>query len=812
MDSLLQDIRHGLRGLVTHPGFTAATVLTLALGIGANSAIFSVVNGVLLRALPYRDADRLVTLTGGDVDGTFGVSDLERVAYRDQPGIFERFGTYTSGSVNLTGAGNAERLAAAFMDADLLPLLGVSPLIGRNFTPEEDTRDRADVALLSHQLWQRRFAGSDAVLGQGLTIDGRAVTVIGVMPPDFRLPTDFTGVRNNIYFPLASPATPDPRNFHYMQAAGRLADGTTVEGARAQLALVSARLREEIGTLPPTFQARIVPIRDDVLGDVRPALLILLSAVGLVLLIASVNVANLLLARSEERMLEMSVRAALGAGRGRLLRQLFTESWILALIAGALGLGIASVALDVLVSLSPPNLPRVDEIGLDPRVLAFTAGVSLVAGLLFGAAPALGVGDAELQSALRAGGRGGTGGGRRHLRSLLVVGEMALAVMLAVGGGLLVRSFIALQAVDSGMDTERVLTMNLALPSARYGDKVAARAFYRDLLDRLRALPGVEAVGATRNLPMSSNTGDWGIRVEGREEERLPSGRRLWGDWFVVTTDYFTAMGIALADGRLFAAADDAEAPPVVLINEELARRYFPDGDPLGQRFRMSADIDEIYRTIVGVVGDVKQRGLDAETRPEFYLPHAQFPATQTFPVGAMTLVAKTAGDPLTLAAAFRGEARQLDPDVPVAGVRSMAQVVERSTSVRRLNVMLFGAFGLIGLLLVAVGVYGVMAYTVAQRTRELGVRMALGAGPAQVMRLVIGEGMVLSLAGVGIGIAGALALSRVLAGMLFGVGTHDPMTFVAIPIILTVVALAACYLPARRATRVDPMVALRAE
>ncbi len=362
------------------------------------------------------------------------------------------------------------------------------------------------------------------------------------------------------------------------------------------------------------------------------------------------------------------------------------------------------------------------------------------------------------------------------------------------------------------MDTERVLTMSLSLPSGRYGDKVLARAFYRDLLERLRALPGVEAVGATRNLPMSSNTGDWGIRVEGREEERLPSGRRLWGDWFVVTTDYFTAMGIALADGRFVAAADDAEAPPVALVNAELARRYFPDGDVLGQRFKMSADIDEVYRTIVGIVGDVKHRGLDAETRPEFYLPHAQFPATQTFPVGAMTLVARTAVDPLTLAAAFRGEARQLDPDVPVAGVRSMAQVVERSTSVRRLNVMLFGAFGLIGLLLVAVGVYGVMAYTVAQRTRELGVRIALGAGPSQVMRLVIGEGMVLSLVGVGIGIAGALALSRVLAGMLFGVGTHDPMTFVAIPIILTIVALAACYLPARRATRIDPMVALRAE
>ncbi len=408
MDSLRQDIRHGLRELVKHPGFTAATVLTLALGIGANSAIFSVVNGVLLGALPYRDADRIVTLTGGDVDGTFGVSDLERVTYRDQPGIFERFSTYTSGSVNLTGGGNAERVAAAFIDSDMLPLLGVSPLIGRNFTPEEDTRDRGDVALLSHQLWQRRFAGSDAVLGQGLTIDGRAVTIIGVMPPDFRLPTDFTGVRNNIYFPLAPPATPDPRNFHYMQAAGRLADGTTVEGARAQLEVVSARLVEQIATLPPTFQARIVPVRDDVLGDVRPALLILLSAVGLVLLIASVNVANLLLARSEERLLEMSVRAALGAGRGRLLRQLFTESWILALIAGALGLAIASVALDVLVSLSPPNLPRVDEIGLDPRVLAFTAGLSLVAGLLFGAAPALGIGHAELQSALRAGGRGGT--------------------------------------------------------------------------------------------------------------------------------------------------------------------------------------------------------------------------------------------------------------------------------------------------------------------------------------------------------------------------------------------------------------------
>ena len=356
MTSLLQDIRHGLRGLVKRPGFTAAAVLTLALGIGANSTIFSVVNGVLLRALPYQEPDRIVTLSGGDIDGTFGVSELERVAYRNQPGIFERFSTYTSGSVNLTGGRNAEQLAASFIDAALLPTLGVSPRIGRAFTPEEDTPDRRDVALLSHQLWQRRFAGSEDVLGRGITLDGRAVTVIGVLPADFRLPTGFSGSRSEIYLPLA---TPDPRNFHNMRAVARLADGVAIEGARAQLETVSARLIQEISTLPPTFQARVLPVRDAVLGDVRPALLILLSAVGLVLLIASVNVANLLLARAEERMLEMSVRAALGAGRGRLLRQLFTESGILALIAGACGLGIAGVALDVLVGLSPPNLPRI---------------------------------------------------------------------------------------------------------------------------------------------------------------------------------------------------------------------------------------------------------------------------------------------------------------------------------------------------------------------------------------------------------------------------------------------------------------------
>lgn len=513
MDTLLQDVRHGFRGLVKNPGFTAAAVLTLALGIGANSAIFSVVNGVLLRALPYQNADAIVTLTGGDTDGTFGVSERERLVYRDQSAIFERFGTYRVRPVNLTDGGDAERLVAGFIDADILPLVGVSPIRGRNFTAEEDTRGRGDVALLSHQLWQRRFAAEDDVLGRQITIDGNAIIVIGVLPADFRLPTGFSRVRAQLFLPLAQPATPDPRNFHYLQAMARLRDEVTVDTARARLATVSEQLKADIATLPPTFEARITPVRGDVLGDVRPALLILLAAVGLVLLIASVNVANLLLARSEERLLEISLRSALGAGRGRLLRQLFTESWVLALIAGVFGLLVAGWALDALVSLSPPNLPRVDEIGLDARVLLFTTALSLVAGLLFGAAPALSLRQADLQAALREGGRPTTRSGRHRMRGVLLVTEMGLAVMLAIGGGLLVRSFIQLQAVDSGIDTRGVLTMNLSLPSSRYENKVAARVFYRDLIDRVRTLPGVETVGATRNLPMSSNTGDWGIRV-----------------------------------------------------------------------------------------------------------------------------------------------------------------------------------------------------------------------------------------------------------------------------------------------------------
>lgn len=811
MDVLIRDARHALRAFMRSPGFTAASLLTLALGIGANTAMFSVVNGVLLRALPYDEPDRVVVLTSEDVDGTFGISDLERQRYLGQTRIFDAIGTYVTSPVNLTGGESAERLEAAFVDPSALAALGARPALGRVFAAEENRRGTDLVVILGHALWQRRFGADPSVLGQSLAVDGTARSIVGVMPSEFRMPTEFSGGRSELFIPLAPNPVPDPRNFHYMQGVARLADDVSLAVARGEMAAVSAQLRQEIATLPPTFEARLTPVRTEVLGDVRPALMVLLGAVGLLLLIASVNVANLFLARSEERQLDTSIRSALGAGRGRLLRQLFTESTILAIAALGVSLLLAAWTLQALVRLSPPNLPRIDELSIDLRVFLFATGVSLASAVLFGLIPALGVREGALQRALRDGGRSTTRAGGR-MRRMLVVGEMALAVMLAVGGALLVQSFVRLQAVDAGFDRRDLLTVSVSLPSTTYPNKGAARTFYRDLLSDVGGLPGVVAVGAVNNLPMNSSPGDWGIRIEGREEERLPSGRRPWGDWIVTTQGYFESMGIRLREGRTFAAADTADASPVVMINATLADLYWPDGDALGKRFKMSSDIDEVYRTIIGIVEDVRHRGLDAAPRREFYVPYSQFPASQDFPVAAMTLVVRTGGAALSLTDAIRRTVTALDADVPVAAVRSMDEVVETSTSVRRLNALLFGAFGVLGLILVAIGVYGVMAYSVAQRTKELGVRMVLGADRREVVRMLVLQGMGLSLVGIAIGIAGALGGSRFLAGMLFGVGASDPVTLVGVPLLLSGVAFAACCLPALRATRADPISALRAE
>jgi putative ABC transport system permease protein len=810
LDSVLADARFALRSLVKRPGFAAAAVTTLALGIGANGAIFSVVSGVILGDLPYRDADRLVVVYGSDTEGRFGISERERERYAREGQVFRSVGAFESGWATLTGDAEAERVRTGFIDADLLATLGASPALGRGFTEDEDRPGADGVAILSHGLWQRRFAGDSAVIGRTIIASANPVTVVGVMPEDFRLPTAYRGIRSALYLPLAI-GEPDPRNLHYLSLVARMADGTRLADARSYMRGLSRDLREEITTLPETFQAELVPLREDLFGSVSSTLLVLQGSVALVLLIACLNVANLLLARSEGKMHEIMMRTALGASRVRIGRQLLTESLLLGLGGGAAGLALAVGLVRAVRLLNPPGVPRIDEIAVDPGVIGFTAAIAVGASLLTGLAPIVRLGRGDEQVTLRQEGRGRTPGVNRHrLQRSLVVAEIAIGLMLAIGAGLLGRSYGRMAGVDLGFRADRVVTMQLTLPLARYGDAVSARAFYSQLAERARALPGVQAFGGTNQLPLASDPGDWGIRIEGREEERLPSGRRPWADWSVVTDGYLEAMGLELLRGRGFSRADNERSLPVVVINETAARNYWPDGDALGARFKMSADIDTVYRTIIGIVRDVRHDDIGSTDRPQMYLPHSQFPATANFPVGSLTLAARTQSDPLAITGAMRQLVRDLDVDVPVSNVRTMDTVISAAMSVGRFNALLFAAFGMLGLALVAVGVYGVLGYTVAERTRELGIRAALGARPRQLSTMVVGQGVRVALVGVVAGLGATWLATRLLEGLLFGVDAHDPVVFGAMALVLITVAAAASYFPARQATAVDPMLALR--
>ena len=796
--------------LVKYPAFSVAAVLTLGLGIGANSAIFSVVDAVMFNGLPYDNPDQVVAVYGTDMEDRFPVSEMERLRYIDETDVFASVAAYTTGAMTITGQGDADLVAAAFVNANLFSTLGRAPLRGRTFSPEEDAPGPSAVIVVSYGLWQR-LGGTDDVVGSNIVVNGRTRTVIGVLPQDFRLPTDYQQGTASIYFPLGLNPSPDQRNIHYLNVVARLADDIGPAQAQTAMLTVSERLREEIGTLPPTFIAAVVPMQEELFGDVSQTLIVLLVAVGLVLLIACVNVASLLLARGESRARELSIRTALGAGRKRLVRQLLTESVVLGVIGGGLGLLLAMWAVQALVSLNPPGLPRIDEVLIDGRVIAFTFAVALLTSVVFGLAPAFQSAHVDTEQGLRDGSTRTTAGGQRlRLRRALVVTEVAVGLMLTVGAGLLIRSFAELQSVEPGFASERVMTLRTWLPGSRYPDKPAVRDFYSEALRRIRALPGVTNAGATSQLPMASSPGDWGVRLEGREEERLASGRRPWADWIVVTDGYFETMGIALRQGRFTNATDLETSTPTVVINENMAARYWPDGSALGSRFKLSSTIDTIYRTVVGIVGDVRHNGLDTQTRPQMFLPHGQFPATATFAMSTMSLALVTTGEPEAIMGTVRQAFQSIDPDVPIAQVSTMESVVKGSTSMRRLNVWLFSGFGLLALVLVTVGVYGVMAYTVSQRSREFGIRMALGASPQKVRREIVGQGITLAAIGIGAGVVGALALSRLLAGLLYGVGVHDPLTFVTVPFILAVVALLACYLPARHATTVDPATTLR--
>lgn len=801
METLRQDIRYALRQLTGNPGFALMAVLTLALGIGANSAIFTVVNGVLLRSLPFDEPDRLVMLYTEypQDEAKYPLSPPDFMSFHEEADVFSDVAAYSPSTQTMTDTGEPTRIDVGIVSADFFELMGVAPVLGRTFRAEENQSGQTGVALLGDAMWRQEFGADPDIIGRTLTLNGVSREVIGVLPEGFDFPAE-----RDLYYPLTygstfSATTAEGRRGEYLSVVARLAPGVSQGRAEAAVGTLSDRLRQAFPETNEALSIALVPLRDQLLGDIRTPLLVLLGAVGLVLLIACANVANLLLTRAAAREGELAVRAALGAKRGRLLRQLMTESVVLGLLGGAVGLLLAVWGTQALVAMRPEGIPRLDEIGVDGTVVLFTAAVALLAGILFGLIPAIQITRGDLAAPLKEGGRGALSGrGGNRVRSGLIVGEMALAVMLLIGAGLLIRSFLELTAVDPGFRAEQTITYDVSLPASAYEEPSDVRQFYADLLDRMEALPGVESASAVSTLPLAGAGTILTFRIEGRE----PPARGEIQDIVVkvATPDYFPSLAIPVREGRPLNDVDRADAPGAVVINEAAARRFFPNEEAVGERLV----VGPVEAEIVGVVGNVRQYGLDQEVRPELYVSHAQFPAD------AMTVVLRTAGEPSALAGAIRREVRQLDPNLPIEEFTTLGEVVSGSVAQPRFYMALLTLFAAVALLLAAIGIFGVMSYSVAQRTREIGVRMALGARAEDVLRLVVRRALWLALGGLALGLLGALALSRILRSLLYDVGTTDPLTFTVVPLVLMSVAALASYLPARRATRVDPMTALR--
>ncbi len=799
----IQDVRFGLRVLFKHPGFTAVAVLTLALGIGANSAIFSVVNAVLLRPLPYKQPAQLVrlyeSLPGGG-EGSVSVPNLND--WREQNDVFTAIAAYEYSDFSLQNQDQPERVIGARVSPNLFEVLGVAPQQGRALAEGEDRAGNHRVVVLGHALWQRNFAGDPQAVGRQITLGGESYTVVGVMPESFEFPQFRTA---QLWTPLVfSERMAASRGSHAYNALGRLKDGVSLERAREQMTTIARRLEQQYPDAQTGRGVRLIELQEEVVQGVRPALLMLLAAVGFVLLIACTNVANLLLARAATRRREIAIRTALGAGRLRLIRQFLTESVLLSLAGGALGLVLAQWGVDALASLAAESLPRVSGVGLDERVLGFTLLLSLVTGIGFGLAPALQISKADVQDALKEGGNAVNSPRGKRLRAVLAVAEVASALVLLIGAGLLVKSFIQLQNVQTGLRPENVLTMRLTLPATKYDTNQKATDFHRQLLARVAALPGVEAVGEVNMLPVQSFGTNGTIQVEGQPPD--PPERAPLVEFRAASPGYFGALGIPVVAGRNFEARDDENAPPVAVVNQTFAKRFFPNEEAVGKRIRMG----ETWMSIVGVVGDVKQGGLTRAVSPEMFAPYTRplWPGmTQN-----MSLVVRAQGDPAALAPAIKREVLSVDPNQPVYSVYTMEQVLERSVSGRRLNMLLLTIFAVLAVTLAMIGIYSVMSYLVTQHTREIGIRMALGAQPRDVLRLILGQGLWLALLGVVLGAVGALALTRLMSNLLFGVTATDPLTFVVGAALLLLTALLACYIPARRAMKVDPLIALRYE
>jgi putative ABC transport system permease protein len=806
MGTLWQDLRYGFRMLAKSPGFTFVAVLALALGIGANSAIFSVVNTVLLQPLPFEQPEQLVrvyttvprrNLTAGPV------SYLTFADFRAQNAQFEYVTAFSDTSATLAGRDEPEQIDGIVASGDFFKVLGAQAALGRTFTTEEERPD-AQIVVISDGLWKRRFGGDAQIVGQSVTLNGEAVTIIGIMPEGFTFPID----RERVDF--WSPIDPTSeenrqRGSSYLNVVARLRDGATLQQAQAEADAVAARLATEHADTNAGRSFTLISMHEDLVGDLRPALLVLLGAVAFVLLIACANVANLMLARASSRHKEIAIRTAMGASRWRIVRQLVTESLLLSLAGGALGLLIALWGVDLLVASIPSDMPRVSEIGLDRRVLAFTAAISMLTGFLFGLVPALQVSKPDLNEGLKEGGRGSTEGARRNrVRGALVVLEVALSLVLLVGAGLLMRSFVELREVKAGFDPSGVLTASVSLPDSKYGEEAAQAEFFRRVLENLRARPGVHAASAVLPLPLSGSAMMNGLSIEGRPP--AAPGERLTTHTRITSPEYFRAMNIPVVKGRALDERDSKDAPKVVVVNETFARKYFPGEEAIGKRVEITV-AEDMSGEIVGIVGDVKHRSLDAAPDPEAYVSYRQVPS------GYMVLVLKGDGQSAAaLTSTLREAVRQVDSGQALAEIRTMEQLVSNSVARRRFNMLLLGVFAGVALALAAIGIFGVMNYTVTQRTHELGIRIALGAQTKDVLRLVVGQGMTLIVIGVAVGLAASFALTRLMQSLLYGVSATDPLTFAGVALVLASVALLACYIPARRATRVDPMVALRYE
>jgi predicted permease len=802
---LRQDVTHSWRTFRRSPGFAVVALVTLALGIGANTAIFSVVNGLLLRDLPFGEPDRLVRLWGAHKDSGVDRSQLSAgdfIDLRTRQRSFTTLGAFAWGGGTYIGTGDPVRLAGARVDANVFTVLGVRPYLGRTFAVGDDSAGVNPTIVLGFNAWRRVFGGDSAIIGKSVDISGLSRTVIGVLPPTFFFPTM---AEAEIFTPLdLTPLLRDVnriRKFHNLGALGRLRPGTTLAQARSELSGIMRQLEQDFPQSNSNMSVATVDLRDAVVGDARPALLVLLGASLLVLLIACANVAGMLLSRAVSRRQELAVRAALGAGRARLVRQMVTESLVLALCGGAVGLALALGATRALVASAADRLPAASQVTVDVTVLLTALVVTVASGVLFGLVPALAA-SRGIQLALKDAGRGASGGVSRHrMRTVLVTGQLALAVMLLVGAGLLVRSLRHLQSRDLGYSIESTLTFEVVLVGDRYDDPGAQDRFFDALYTRLAALPGVAAVGGSGNIPMRGGAMA-SLAIDGRPE---PAGKLPEVGYQPVSDDLFRAMGVPLKRGRVFGPQDDTDAPRVVLLSESLVRAFWPDGDPIGARIRLGPNPNDPWMTVVGVVGDVRM-GVADDSRPTAYVSARQDHW------GGMTIVMRTTTDPMSLLPAVRREVRAIDPTIPVAEAHSMKQVQSMGLADRRLPMQLMAAFALLALVLAAVGVYGVMAYSVAARTREIGVRVALGAQPRSVFAMVVRQGMGAAAAGLSLGVLGAAALGRVLTTLLYGVKPTDVFTFVGVAGVLLAVVLVACLVPARRAVRVDPLEALRSE